>query len=424
MRPAIRVDGLSKRYRVGRKRPDRNMTEHLRDGLRAAWGKVRQLADPDAGSADTDEFWALKDVSFEVPAGEVVGIIGRNGAGKSTLLKVLSRIVEPTGGSAEIDGRVGALLEVGTGFHPELTGRENVYLNGTILGMGRKEIDRKFDAIVDFSGVEKFLDTPVKRYSSGMMVRLGFAVAAHLEPDVLIVDEVLAVGDAAFQQKCIAKIRQYATDGRTVCFVSHNPQLTSSLCRTGVLLDRGRVSRAGPIDDVLRAYCPADLVDRWSVEDTLRANSTGPRPDLITGFDIRHADGRPGRTFETDDEVVVTVAVDATPPAYEAHVGIAVHNSYGERPFACSSHLTDYEIGTLAGAAEVAIRFRLPNLVPGVFTLDVNVVERSNHVLHQVERILAVEVVDTRQRLKTTHCQVRDYGHVIVPARWEVRRGD
>jgi len=243
MQPAIRVENLSKRYRLGATRVDNNLTENLKAGLGRVW---RGLTGREKAAApESSEFWALKDVSFEVKPGEVVGIIGRNGAGKSTLLKVLSRIVEPTGGRATVRGRMGSLLEVGTGFHPELSGRENIYLNGSILGMSQKEIARKFDEIVAFSEIEKFLDTPVKRYSSGMYVRLAFAVAAHLEPEILIVDEVLAVGDAGFQKKCIQKLSDVAGHGRTVLIVSHNISTITRLCTRAVLLQTGKLTDDG-----------------------------------------------------------------------------------------------------------------------------------------------------------------------------------
>src|SRR5262245_58796798 len=218
---AIRVEGLSKRYRIGRREKYRTLRDTVMDALNGALhvfsGNRRAPVNGESGT-----IWALKDVSFEIDRGDVVGVIGRNGAGKTTLLKILSRITEPTAGYAEVYGRVGSLLEVGTGFHPELTGRENIYLNGTILGMRRREIDRRFDEIVDFAEVEKFLDTPVKHYSSGMYMRLAFAVAAHLEPEILVIDEVLAVGDAAFQKKCLGKMGAGAKQGRTVQFVSHH----------------------------------------------------------------------------------------------------------------------------------------------------------------------------------------------------------
>ena len=221
----------------------------------------KQCVDPRSGrsKASSEEFWALKDVSFELKRGEVLGIIGRNGAGKSTLLKILSRITRPTGGSVEITGRIGSLLEVGTGFHPELTGRENIYLNGAILGMRRVDITRKFDEIVAFSEIEQFLDTPVKHYSSGMYTRLAFAVAAHLESEILIVDEVLAVGDAQFQRKCLGKMDEVAQAGRTILFVSHNMNAINRLCPMAIWLDRGRITRVGRSDDVIKGYFSEDL---------------------------------------------------------------------------------------------------------------------------------------------------------------------
>src|SRR5438046_3463094 len=226
--PAIRVQNLSKQYRIGTAdRRNRTFREAVNDAAVAPFRRLKSLGN---GGASEETIWALKDVSFDVQPGEVVGIIGRNGAGKSTLLKILSRITKPTSGRVEIRGRVASLLEVGTGFHSELTGRENVYLNGAILGMARREIDRKFDEIVAFAEVEKFIDTPVKRYSSGMYLRLAFAVAAHLEPEILVVDEVLAVGDAAFQKKCLGRIGEVAQGGRTVLFVSHNMGAIRSLC--------------------------------------------------------------------------------------------------------------------------------------------------------------------------------------------------
>jgi lipopolysaccharide transport system ATP-binding protein len=254
----ISVEKLSKLYRLGFKeeRPD-TLIGSIFSCLKAPIKNLRRLRNLTRlnSNENTDEIlWALRNVSFEVRRGEVVGIIGRNGAGKSTLLKVLSRITEPTSGRAVVRGRVGSLLEVGTGFHPELTGRENVYMNGTILGMAKKEIDRKFDEIVDFSGVEKFLDTPVKRYSSGMQVRLAFAVAAHVDPEILIVDEVLAVGDTEFQRKCLGKMESVSQQGRTVLFVSHNLPAVRRLCTRGIMLDKGTVKFDAAVDTTLKHY--------------------------------------------------------------------------------------------------------------------------------------------------------------------------
>ena len=267
MEPAIRVEDLGKLYRVTQ-RGERAAYTTLRESLtRAAGAPFRWARQGFAPPDPAEDFWALKGVNFEVQPGEVVGIIGRNGAGKSTLLKILSRITKPTTGRVTLNGRVGSLLEVGTGFHPELTGRENVYLNGSILGMARREIAAKFDEIVAFAEVERFLDTPVKRYSSGMYVRLAFAVAAHLEPEILIVDEVLAVGDAAFQQKCLGKMSDLASCGRTILFVSHQMSAVQSLCSHAVLMERGRVRGFGPktriIADYIDSGSEASAVGEW-----------------------------------------------------------------------------------------------------------------------------------------------------------------
>jgi len=254
----IRVEGLSKKYFLGQRAGGAGGLRHVIEDAVAApfrWaGRAVSGARVPRRVAEETEFWALRDVTFDVRRGEVVGIIGRNGAGKSTLLKLLSRITEPTRGRIGLKGRVASLLEVGTGFHPELSGRENVFLNGAVLGMRQEEIRRKFDEIVAFAGVEKFLDTPVKRYSSGMYVRLAFAVAAHLEPEILIVDEVLAVGDSEFQKKCLGKMHEVSTAGRTVLFVSHAMHSVQALCRTGILLNQGRIETMGPVGGVIAVY--------------------------------------------------------------------------------------------------------------------------------------------------------------------------
>ena len=269
---AIKVESLSKCYRIGVKEKRReNLGSTIFDFIKSPlsnYSKYRSLYQfgdikpgSDSDSNCSDIIWSLRDISFEIKQGEVVGIIGKNGAGKSTLLKVLSRITTPTRGRAEIHGKVSCLLEVGTGFHPELTGRENVYLNGTILGMRKKEIDLKFDEIVDFSGVEKFIDTPVKRYSSGMKVRLAFSVAAHLEPEILIIDEVLAVGDAEFQNKCLGKLENMAKKRRTVLFVSHNMGAINRLCDRTIWIDNGRIRLSGSTDVVIESYLSSQMTD-------------------------------------------------------------------------------------------------------------------------------------------------------------------
>jgi lipopolysaccharide transport system ATP-binding protein len=252
----ITAENIGKRYRIGGRQPYKALRDTLANAAKAPWGLVRDWLNPHSAlhAPKQEDFWALRDVSFEIKRGEVVGLIGRNGAGKSTLLKILSRITEPTTGRIELDGRVGSLLEVGTGFHPELTGRENIFLNGAILGMKRREILAKFDEIVEFAEIAKFIDTPVKHYSSGMYMRLAFSVAAHLEPEILLVDEVLAVGDAAFQKKCLGKMGEVAHQGRTVVFVSHNMGIISHLCSHAILLGQGQVQEEGSPRHVIGCY--------------------------------------------------------------------------------------------------------------------------------------------------------------------------
>jgi lipopolysaccharide transport system ATP-binding protein len=297
---AIRVDGLSKLYTIGEiQQPYRT----LRDTVTDVFAKpIRALRKKTAEEQEKTSVWALKDIGFEVGRGEVVGIIGRNGAGKSTLLKVLSRITEPTTGYADIYGRVGTLLEVGTGFHPELTGRENIYLNGAILGMKRADIDRQFDDIVAFAEVEKFVDTPVKHYSSGMYLRLAFAVAAHLEPEILLVDEVLAVGDIAFQNKCLGKMGDVARQGRTILFVSHNMGAVRSLCEKGIVLHAGSVAYSGDIGQSIETY--HKLVATNNDRD-------GATQGLPRGLGLSHVtlESHAGTTIEQGDHVEISTLV-------------------------------------------------------------------------------------------------------------------
>lgn len=273
-KPVISVRGLGKKYKLGATLSHNTLRDYITHGVKSLWGKIHGKDSISAvlpihgtmtSSQGNDTFWALKDINFDVEQGEVVGIIGRNGAGKSTLLKILSEITEPTEGEIRIRGRVASLLEVGTGFHPELSGRENIYLNGAILGMTKDEIRRKFDEIVAFAEVERFLDTPVKRYSSGMHVRLAFAVAAHLEPEILLVDEVLAVGDSDFQKKCLGKMKDVSSHGRTVLFVSHNMGMIGELCQSCILIEEGKIKTSGKPEQVIFEYFSnTSHLTRWS----------------------------------------------------------------------------------------------------------------------------------------------------------------
>jgi lipopolysaccharide transport system ATP-binding protein len=271
-------------------------------------------------------------VSFDVQPGDVVGIVGRNGAGKSTLLKILSRIVEPTDGRAEVRGRIGSLLEVGTGFHPELTGRENIYLNGSILGMKRREIDRRFDEIVAFSETEQFLDSPVKRYSSGMYVRLAFAVAAHLEPEILVIDEVLAVGDGQFQRKCLGKMNEVAKQGRTVLFVSHNMAAVQNLCNKGILIEKGVLKEFGSIRHVFDSYLHVQTAASTTAL-THFGNRVGNREVLFTYFDVRNDKNEPISVVQSGQDVVFAFGFDCSKPIAKknVNVGFGIHGSTGER---------------------------------------------------------------------------------------------
>src|SRR5665213_3372279 len=308
---AIQVEGLGKRYRIGAAAVrHRDLRDAIVSTIMAPFRNaalLRRLSPSATEGEAANTIWALKDVSFDVKQGEVLGIIGRNGAGKSTLLKVLSRITEPTTGSVRMHGRVGALLEVGTGFHPELTGRENVYLNGSILGMDKKYIDRKFDDIVSFSGVDKFIDTPVKRYSSGMYLRLAFSVAAHLEPEILVVDEVLAVGDADFQKKCLGKMGEVAGEGRTVLFVSHNMQAVKSLCHRAILLKHGQVDACGNPSAIVNQY----LAGISSGEEWRKSWPASEAPGNAS-FRLDHLQVRTrqaeGGTYRTDEDIFVDFA--------------------------------------------------------------------------------------------------------------------
>ena len=317
--PIVICDKLSKSYRLGENRrkqaAGRSNFSAVDAFSRAAFTLIKLLKERKSEKAAEDGlFWALRDVSFEIQPGEVVAVVGRNGAGKSTLLKILSRIVEPTKGVARLRGRVASLLEVGTGFHPELTGRENIYLNGAILGMRKAEIERKFDEIVAFSEIEEFLDTPVKRYSSGMYVRLAFAVAAHLEPEILIVDEVLAVGDYAFQQKCIGKMKNVsAGEGRTILFVSHNMGVLAQLCQYGIQLEDGRVTMVGPVKEVIQAYLRSGLSRNSAIARFPRDLA---KPCQYVSVEILHGDGKPGTNFSFDEPVIFQLGFEVREPVH------------------------------------------------------------------------------------------------------------
>lgn len=314
---AIRAQGLSKRYRIGQRERENALRNVLGPMLRAPWKLLKR--------EKKETFWALKDVDLEVKQGEVLGLIGRNGAGKTTLLKILSRITRPTSGWAEIYGRVGSLLEVGTGFHPELSGRDNTYLSGAILGMSRREIERKFDEIVAFAEIEKFIDTPVKHYSSGMYVRLAFAVAAHLEPEILLVDEVLAVGDINFQKKCLGKMGDVARGGRTVVLVSHQVNQIRRLCHRVVWVDCGSIRKSGTTHDVVGAYESA-MARGERDRDSLKPSARSFSKARFLKWEIMNLASEPSHTLLSAGPVTVSFTIELAQPVLKGQHGIALFN--------------------------------------------------------------------------------------------------
>lgn len=333
----IRVENLSKKYVIGHQRERYTaLRDVITNGIKSIGNRFLQKEYIDSA---TEEFWALKDISFEIKQGDRVGIIGRNGAGKSTLLKILSRITEPTNGKISIKGRVASLLEVGTGFHPELTGRQNIYLNGAVLGMERYEIKKKFDEIVDFAEVEKFLDTPVKRYSSGMYVRLAFAVAAHLDPDILIVDEVLAVGDTQFQKKCLGKMENISGEGRTVLFVSHNIQAIRALCYRGILLDKGQIISNNSTEAILKIYNQRSrpVAVRADTDVRNRLNRRGDGSVRFTNIDVVNVSGDHTYHFYMGDTIRFILSYEVLDDIPELYVSIFLKASLNSDEFITSS---------------------------------------------------------------------------------------
>jgi len=395
MKPIIRVEDLGKRYRIGlRKDNYATLRDSLTQAVRAPLRRLRQRRD-DEGQT----LWALRDVDFEVQPGEVLGIIGRNGAGKSTLLKVLSRITEPTTGRVELYGRVGSLLEVGTGFHPELTGRENIFMNGAILGMRRRDIARQFDPIVEFSEVGRFIDTPVKHYSSGMFMRLAFAVAAHLEPEILIVDEVLAVGDANFQKKCLGKMGTVAQQGRTVLFVSHNMRAMQSLCSRVIWINEGTVSADGRADTVISNYLKTSVsaLDEQVWDDP----ATAPGNDKVRlhSVRIRQTDADPSQPITVHSSLILEFEYwNLTPDAY-LNLSIQVTAEDGYPIFNTGSGYERNWHGKPFPAGLFRSVFRIPGdfLNDGIHRVLLMVVKDQSEVIYQEEDVLVFEVSDTSE---------------------------
>jgi len=391
---AIKVENVSKKYRLG---PAQERHDTLRDALMAAVQAPLDRLRPDGrGSGGDDEIWALKDISFEVQRGEVLGIIGPNGAGKSTLLKILSRITHPTEGWAVINGRVGSLLEVGTGFHHELTGRENIYLNGAILGMTRAEIDRKFDEIVEFSGVEKFIDTPVKRYSSGMHVRLAFSVAAHLDPEILLIDEVLSVGDAAFQKKCLGKMGDVASEGRTVLFVSHNMVAVQNLCERVIWLSDGTIAGEGRPSRVVSEYLEASFSS--STERVWNDVNSAPGNEKVRlrRVMVRPTDGTRSDPITMQTKFVVEVEFLNLRSGTVMDITLQFYNEQGIRAFGTSTVSDGRQSASLpAGLFRSICRVPANLLNSGMHRVRLLVVENRSSVIYRHEDAVCFDVIDT-----------------------------
>jgi lipopolysaccharide transport system ATP-binding protein len=414
---AIRVVGLSKQYYIGgrQKKYDR-LGEQLADVFAAPFRRAGKLLQGQVtGAAELDEkIWALRDVSFEIKRGEIVGIIGRNGAGKSTLLKILSRITEPTEGYAEVGGRVGSLLEVGTGFHPELTGRENIYLNGAILGMGKAEIERKFDEIVAFAEIDQFVDTPVKHYSSGMYVRLAFSVAAHLEPEILLVDEVLAVGDIAFQSKCLGKRDDVAQKGRTVLFVSHNLSLMQALCERGIFLNQGTICTVDGISETVNAYLQT-LEQARTQNLAERTDRKGQGKIKFTNVEVIGGNGGSSSTIVTGSPVRFVFQVSGVLPGMKCSFEIFNQNGQVLLDFNNSLRGPDDRYDDANNGAKFVCEVDSLFLRPGRYRINSGLVG-DNALQDYVE---AAAVFDVREGLVDGRpATFSNRVNVFMPHRW------
>jgi lipopolysaccharide transport system ATP-binding protein len=422
---AIRVERLSKRYLIGHESTEPREHRTLRDAItRGARMAARTAAIMARGGQvlqgdEVEEFWALKNLNFDVARGEVVGIIGRNGAGKSTLLKVLSRITEPTEGRVEIRGRVSSLLEVGTGFHPELTGRENIFLNGAILGMSRAEVRGKFDEIVAFAEIDRFLDTPVKRYSSGMYVRLAFSVAAHLEPEILIVDEVLAVGDVEFQRKCLGKMQNVAGEGRTVLFVSHNLQAVERLCTRAMLLHQGCIVRSGAVGPTCAAYLAGNST--WRDGDRLAAfDRRGTGEARITDVEVLDASGRTVAQLPAGESFRIRIYYQALRPVRSPTFGLALLTAAGGRILNTVSADSGVEIARLEGTGYADIEIRGLTLAQGHYMGHLSICDSYGGYCDYLTEGPLFDVIES-EALPRSRTYDQSSGAIYAKAEWTLR---
>jgi lipopolysaccharide transport system ATP-binding protein len=412
---AVKAEGLSKSYII--RHDVNNQYETLLDVIsRRSKQLVGKLtSQPDVNGIDeqaSEVFWALDNIDFEIEQGDKVGIIGKNGAGKSTLLKILSRITEPTRGRVCINGRIASLLEVGTGFHPELTGRENIYLNGAILGMSKSDIAKRFDEIVAFAEVERFLDTPVKRYSSGMYVRLAFAVAAHLEPDILIVDEVLAVGDSAFQQKCIGKVREVGNEGRTIIFVSHNMEIIRPLCQRALLLQNGKIIDDGEVSSVITHYMETTKDKQYSINDYTDREGTGEI--LVSDVAIEYSQKKARLT--THDAIDITIKANVSEEyrnGKQVDVGVGIDTIDGRRIFTAVNSWSGITIHT--EGVTLLVKCAIPSLplVPGRYLVSVSIID-NNKYLDAIIHCGEFTIVDDSDEVYFTK-KDKSYGDIDIP---------
>lgn len=412
MAAAVIADRLSKQYRLG----ELNRRVLFREVLANV---VKQLRN--RGRREVQTLWAVRDISFEVQEGEVLGIIGRNGAGKSTLLKLLSRITYPTTGSMQVRGRVASLLEVGTGFHEELTGRENIYLNGSILGMRKREIDKHLDSIVDFAGVDRFLDTPVKRYSSGMRLRLGFAVAAHLEPDVLLVDEVLAVGDAGFQKKCIGAMSHLNEGGRTVLFVSHNLTAVENLCPRTIWVDGGRVRQDGDSRKVIQSYLEtfAEASNLQADLDVVESRK-GSGEARFTRIEFLDAAGQPLDVIRSGEAVTIRLHYDVARRIHEPHFGIEIYTSTGTLVTSINTWTTGFNLESLGpGKRHVDVTVASLSLNPDRYYVSLWLASVGPKYYDQLELCLTLDV-EAADVHHSGRSMAKYFGLVFLPCRWSL----